>query len=92
MSADKCPVCGFVLWATTSTGEGIYECGKGPSIVCPNAEELAIERAAEVERLRAGLERIATQGPFLGPDGTPATWKHWAHIASETLNQAKEPK
>lgn len=43
----------------------------------------------EVEALRATLERIAKQGPNYGPDGTRETWKHWAVIAQEAIDDAR---
>ena len=43
----------------------------------------------EVEALRATLERIATQGPNYGHDGTRETWKHWADIAQEAIDAAR---
>ncbi len=39
---------------------------------------------------RQVLERIATQGPHYGPDGTRETWKHWSDIARDAL--ADSPK
>ncbi|WP_440986241.1 hypothetical protein ACQHIH_21310 (plasmid) [Xanthomonas sontii] len=41
--------------------------------------------SAEIGRLRAALELIATQGPNYGPDGTRQTWRHWSDIAREAL-------
>lgn len=53
------------------------------------------EQFGSVERLgsasgreahyRQALERIATQGPHYGPDGTRETWKHWSDIARDAL-------
>ena len=37
---------------------------------------------AEIERLRASLEKIANQGEHASGTG----WKHWARIAEEALN------
>jgi hypothetical protein len=89
MSPDKCPVCGSKFVGDEELIE--WDCGKSESFgrPCPNAERVAIERAAEIERLRTALERIAEQGPYYGPDGTHKTWKHWAKIARETLNETK---
>lgn len=48
------------------------------------------ERAeANADHFRAALERIATQGPHHGPDGTMGSWQHWCEIARQAL--ANEP-
>lgn len=39
---------------------------------------------------RHALERIASQGPHYGPDGTRETWQHWSDIARDAL--ADSPK
>lgn len=39
---------------------------------------------------RQALERIASQGPHYGPDGTRETWQHWCEIARDAL--ADSPK
>lgn len=45
------------------------------------------ERAeANADHFRAALERIATQGPHHGPDGTMGSWQHWCEIARQTLD------
>lgn len=39
---------------------------------------------------RQALERITSQGPHYGPDGTRETWQHWSDIARDAL--ADSPK
>lgn len=82
MSAYVCPVCGC------GYVDGSPACGFGDK--CINAARLAIDRAAEIERLKSALERIAKQGPHYGHDGTYATWEHWKDIASEALTEANQ--
>lgn len=87
-SADACPVCGCGEHMKSGIG---FSCGGQTSYSdCGQAEDLAISRAAEIERLRAALERIAKQGPCLGIDGRHTSWKHWAQIANETLNKSTQ--
>lgn len=62
MSAEKCPVCGCdETWK--AHGKTHYECGFSPDShirsLCEHSTRLAIERAAEVERLRCALAEIA---------------------------------
>lgn len=45
--------------------------------------------AKRIAELEAAIDRIASQGPHFGPDGTMATWKHWADIAREARAEAK---
>ena len=52
MSADVCPVCGC---ATKSAVRGFTCGGESGFSDCGNAADLAIERAAEIERLKAML-------------------------------------
>jgi hypothetical protein len=68
--------------------------------VCFNAEELAIERAAEVERLKARNSELMTlcrrmaalPGDYnLIMDSEAINRDLRAAIARETLNQTKEP-
>lgn len=54
---DKCPVCGCA--EPSSTGKG-YKCGGETSWSdCDKASDLAIERSAEIERLKAQLKAMA---------------------------------
>jgi len=48
------------------------------------------EGLGSASHYRQVLERIATQGPHYGPDGTRETWKHWSDIARDAL--ADSPK
>lgn len=43
------------------------------------------EGLGSASHYRQVLERIATQGPHYGPDGTRETWKHWSDIARDAL-------
>lgn len=62
MSAESCPVCSSNLWCTLPKGEAVFDCGKSNSTPCPNSERLAIERGAEIEKLKADLrESEATE-------------------------------
>ena len=54
MSADKCPVCG----CAEKKGESLDCTDWMAGEVCFNAERLAIERAAEIERLKASTARL----------------------------------
>ncbi len=56
MTPDKCQVCGCA--EPSSTGKG-YKCGGETSWSdCDKASDLAIERAAEIERLKASHARL----------------------------------
>jgi hypothetical protein len=97
MTPDKCPVCGAELWCTLPNGDAVYDCGKCNNVPCREVEHLAIERAAEVERLKAQLKNMAdffedyTDLNEVGQAKIEAEADRLIASARETLNPTKEP-
>ncbi len=86
---DKCQVCGCSDVEEYEDLDGGRNsrlvCGGSYYLGCRHAERLAISRAAEIERLRAALERIAAQDAnTFRPD-----WLHWRAIARNALTETK---
>jgi hypothetical protein len=76
----------------------VYDCGKCNNVPCREAERLAIERAAEVELLKASNSELLTlcrrmaalPGDYnLIMDSEAINRDLYAAIARETLNEPK---
>lgn len=63
---------------------------RGAALACSDAVRAAYcDEHERAERLAEALREIASQGPHYGPDGTYKTWRHWADIARDALEQEK---